>query len=329
MANTKIYRVENQIFLDIEGIDYREYFDSFDWYIQAGLVYIKETAPNHPREWKFTIAECLNEEGEQIGTLEDVEIYLSKLNKQLVDVVLQDPTSPLFVVPFTRLIDETILSVSSLLDDYTITIVDASNFNSGELVTIYSPDDNRVFFAKSLSKLGNVISLDTPLDFPFPAGSFVSTGSFALNVDGSVTPQIFGIRNPTVEDVPLSVDITRLMVKFLCNNSLDLSKFGDIVGGITNGIVLRRRGYTDDANRNVFNCKTNANLKQLMYDFEIEAALGNAQDGAHGRITFASQGKFGSVIRLKSNEDLQIVIQDDLTSLSTFEILAQGSEVVD
>jgi len=67
----------------------------------------------------------------------------------------------------------------------------------------------------------------------------------------------------------------------------------------------------------------------MMYDFNIETASGNQQDGFTGRLTFAGQNKMGAVIRIGSNEDLQVVIQDDLTSLSLFKMIAEGSEVVD
>ena len=66
-----------------------------------------------------------------------------------------------------------------------------------------------------------------------------------------------------------------------------------------------------------------------MYDFEIQQATQSQQDGFTGRLTFAGQNKFGAVVRLGAGEDLQVIIQDDLTSLVLFEIIAEGSEVVD
>ena len=147
-----------------------------------------------------------------------------------------------------------------------------------------------------------------------------------MNVNGSVTPQIFGIRNPSGVDIPLSVDVTRIMFKCLTNTGIDLSKFGDIAGGITNGIVIRN---IDGNYYNILNAKTNGELKNIMYDFDIQAASGNQQDGFTGRLTFAGQNKMGTVIRLREQEDLQIIIQDDLTSLDTFTIIVEGSQVVD
>jgi len=66
-----------------------------------------------------------------------------------------------------------------------------------------------------------------------------------------------------------------------------------------------------------------------MYDFDIEITSGNQQDGFTGRLTFAGQNKLGAVIRIGADEDLQIVIQDDLTGLSSFSVVAEGHQVIE
>ena len=242
-----------------------------------------------------------------------------------IDVVLQDSTAPLMVVKASNLITETTLTTQTAKNDYIINVADATSFIIGGYLTIYSVDANRVFFSEILFVDGLSITLDSPLDFEFLVGSFVSVGSINMNVDGSVTPQIFGLRNPTGLDVPLKFDITRLMFKCLTDGSNDLSKFGDITGGLLRGVVIRR---VDGVYRNIFNAKTNGELKSLMYDFQIQEVKGSQQDGFTGRLTFAGQNKMGAVIRIGADEDLQIVIQDDLTSLNRFIIIAEGSEVI-
>ena len=247
-------------------------------------------------------------------------------NTPAVDVVLQDSTSSLIVVPFTKLIAETTLTVATNIDDLTITVDSVVGISVGNLATVYSVNDNRVYFSLILAINANVLSLDSNLDFAFSIGDFVSIGKVELNVDGSVTPQIYGVRNPTNQDIDLVVDISRILFAILAGSPVDLSKFGDIDGGITRGLLVRK---VDSVNRNIFNVKTNAEFKNLMFDVGIELAKGNAQAGITGRFSFAGQDKLGAVIRLKANEDLQIIVQDDLTSLESFTMIAQGSEVVD
>ena len=82
----------------------------------------------------------------------------------------------------------------------------------------------------------------------------------------------------------------------------------------------------DGEQRNIFNAKTNGELANLMYDFDIEAATNpqQGQDGFTGRMTFGGQSKMGVVIRLGQGEDLQMLIQDNLSSLEILEIICEG-----
>ena len=67
-------------------------------------------------------------------------------------------------------------------------------------------------------------------------------------------------------------------------------------------------------------------LKNITYDMEIQTAANQAQDGLTSRFTLT---QLEQVVRIGAGEDLQVVIQDDLTSLDSFTAIAEGSEVVD
>jgi hypothetical protein len=297
------------------------------WDIYNGLLHIVYIN-RYDQNYNLGVADLVDFNGDAFASQEKLEDFLNiKLGGQVViDAVLQDSTSPLLIVKASQLVTETTLTAQTAKDDYIVNVADATSFAAGQYLTIYNIDANRVFFSNILAINTLAITLDMPLDFEFVIGSIVSVGINDMSVDGSVTPQVFGIRNPTNVDIPLTVDITRLMFACLCETTVDLSKFGDIVGGLTKGIAVRR---VDGTYKNVFNAKTNAGLKGLMYDFEIQAAQGAQQDGFTGRLTFAGQNKMGAVIRLAAQEDLQILIQDDLTDLQSFTMVAEGSHVVD
>ena len=248
-------------------------------------------------------------------------LLLNTGNVNNTDVSIQSSTSPFLIVKASTLDAETTITTTTAKDDYIINVASATGFVIGKYLTIYNIEANRVFFANILAINTLAITLDTPIDFEFLSGSFVNVGNTNMNVDGSITPKIFGIRNPNVQDVALSYDITRIIFKCLTAATIDLSKFGDIIGGLTRGLVARK---VDGTYRNIFNVKTNAELKNLMYDFDIQLASGNQQDGFTGRFTFE---KLGSVLRLEQNEDLQFIVQDDLSGLTEFNIIAQGAEV--
>ena len=269
---------------------------------------------------KVNISEIQDYNGNSYTLADFISFYE---NATSLDVNIQDSTAILLIVPASQLVIETTLSIATSIDDLVINVVSNTSFLVGQLLTIYSFSDNRVYFGYILAINGTAISLDSNLDFAFSIGDFVSVGNTNLSVDGSVTPQIFGIRNPTNEDIPLAVDITRIIFAILTSSTVDLSKFGDITGGLVKGFVVSK---VDGVYKNIFNVKTNADFKNIMFDIDIEIAKGNAQDGITGRFTFAGQDNLGSVIRLEPNEDLQFIVQDDLSSLQMFKIMAEGSE---
>lgn len=242
-----------------------------------------------------------------------------------VDATIQDSTSPLMIVKASKPVAGTTLTSTTAKEDYIINVASAAGFVVGQFLTIYNVAADRVFFSEILAINALAITLDTPLDFEYVSGSPVGVGDNNMNVNGSVTPVIFGIRNPSGPSIPLSIDITRLMFKCLTDAAVDLSKFGDIVGGLLRGIVIRR---IDGEYLNIFNAKTNGDLKNAMYNFDVELAGAQGQDGFTGRFTFGGQNRMGAVVRLGPGEDLEIVIQDDLTSLDNFIIIAEGSQVV-
>ena len=242
-----------------------------------------------------------------------------------VDATIQDSTAPVHIIKASNIIAETTIAVETAKDDYNVVVNSSVGFVVGQYLTIYNVAANRVYFSNILVINGPTITLDRPIDFEFIIGSSVTVGDTNMNVNGSVTPQIFGIRNPGITDVPLEVDITRLMFKCLTSSSTDLSMFGNIVGGLLRGVVIRR---VDGTYQNILNVKTNGELKSIMFDYDAETVTQQGQNGFTSRLTFAGQNKFGAVVRIGPGEDLQVIIQDDLTSLTLFEIIAEGSEVV-
>lgn len=256
----------------------------------------------------------------------DTNIKLNKLIKSdsSVDVNLQDQTTKPIVAYFSLVENETTLNVDSAIDDRTITVTDPTGFTAGKYISLFSVPDNRFMLAVVVSVLGSVVTLDTPLDFAFPTGTFATVGIRNMNQNGSVTPVIFGLRN-TEEAIGATFDITRIMFSCLTATACDYSLFGDLTA-LAKGLVLRKK---DGIYQNIFNAKTNGELANLMYDFEILQATNpvQGQDGFKGRLTFAGQNKMGVAIRLAPGEDLQLIIQDDLTGLTRLEIIAEGHEV--
>ena len=63
----------------------------------------------------------------------------------------------------------------------------------------------------------------------------------------------------------------------------------------------------------------------LWNDFEkIDKIAQSGTYGVKGRLTFGGQNKLGVVIQLGIDEDLEMIVQDDLTGLVDFRVVAEG-----
>ena len=245
-----------------------------------------------------------------------------------IDVNIQDQTTRPLQLFFTKAIGApTTLSANVVIESRTISLTDATNFNIGNYVGIFSgaSGERRFYFGEVLAKAGNDITLDSPIDFAFIAGdNVISTIRELGDVDGSVTPQVFSI-GPFGEGGGaggFEIDLTRILIKMITDNAPSFPSFGDIAGGLDIGLVLRRNNSEID---NIFNIKTNGELTNLCYDLTFYSSLNpSGVNGIGARMTFGGQSKHGVVIRLAAGESLELVIQDDLTDLLSFRVVAQG-----
>jgi hypothetical protein len=244
-------------------------------------------------------------------------------------VVVQDQTTPPLDLFFLKADGPpTTLATATSIDDTSIFVNTTTLFDVDDTVGVFSGADGegRFYFGDALSVNATTgeIGLDTPLDFAFEVGDNVIAASKEMNVDGSTTPQIFSIRSSAQQQAStLKVDVTRIMIQMITNGAVGLDKFGDIASGLTKGIVLRRNNGVVN---NIFNVKTNAEFANLAYDFTPFIASNPGQDvnGFSTRLTFAGQDKHGVAIRLEGGDALELIIQDDLTSLLQFRIIAEG-----
>ena len=245
-----------------------------------------------------------------------------------LDTQWNDQTTPAVIAPFTLTHASSTLSAQPSLDDYTVDVVDATLMVAGNILTLFDPTSVRFSYFKIVSVNVNELTLDGPMDFSYPIGTFVDAGTDDLAVNGSVTPQIFGLRGTGAPPgIDLDVDITRIIIQCLSASAVDLSLFGDLAA-LTNGLILRS---VNGAQRNIFNLKTNGELANLCYDFSTYQATNpsQGQDGFVARLTFAGPSKIGVAIRLPIGEDLQCVVQDNLSGLDSLKIIGEGHIVED
>lgn len=245
-------------------------------------------------------------------------------------VNIQDQTSPLFDLYFLQAIGApTTISSAVTIGDTDIEVVSGANLSVGDYMGVFCPTEGRYFFAEVLANDAETpatISVDTPSDFAFDIGDNVISTTRNLSVNGSLaSPEVFIVSGPGAGS-SIEIDITRIIMSMVVTSQPDDSLFGNIAK-LVNGIVLR---HVNGETRNIFNIKDNADFANVAYDLTYTARTTPASSyGIRWRYTFAGQDKHGVVVRLGVNETLQLLVQDNLTGISAFRIMAQGHTVTD
>jgi len=222
---------------------------------------------------------------------------------------------------FGRLDNLTTLSANADPEDMTLTLTDTTGFTDGKVVGVFSLNEVDDFYLGGQigAPSGSVITVDTPVDVPLASGSAIAATTINMAVDGSSVTQVFQI-GPVAAGSTSVVDVTRIMGHILDSTAMDDGKFGGI-SALTNGVVLRKN---DGLITNLWNVKTNADLALICYDFKYSDKAPGGQFGANFRNSYAGQGNHGVVLELLPTEYLEILIQDDLTGLDEFTMMAQG-----
>ena len=241
---------------------------------------------------------------------------------------ISDQTSPTIIVPLNRSNAETTLTIDAARDERIIAVASVIGAVIGEGCIITCTVTHRFYVGHIVAINANNITLDSPLDSAFAVVcTFVNFTTHNMAVDGSVTPQIFSLRAaepPAGLDV--TVDVTRIIIACVCTSAVDLSKFGDL-DSLLNGLLIRR---VDGDWFNIFNAKSNLDLANYAFDFDVFSATNPAQgvDGFVCRLTFAGTNKMGVAIRVGPGEDIQGIVSDALDGLVELSIIVEGHVVV-
>lgn len=249
-----------------------------------------------------------------------------------LEVLVQDPTTPAIIAKFNKVTNSTTLTAQPAQYATVITVASTAGMflptgiYNGAYLLIFDVTTGRFTPCHVVSIAGLNVTIDTPLDVSYPVGTIVDVSTTNMNVNGSVTPQVFGLRGlGIIPGIPQKYDITRIIFKCLTTDQVSLSLFGDLPK-LLKGLVLRRR---NGETFNIFNVKSNGEIAGIMLDW-IPYSATNPNQGENGftaRLTFSGQEKLGVVQRLAAGEDLEIVVQDNLTGLLLLNIVAEGHRV--
>lgn len=236
-----------------------------------------------------------------------------------VDVNIQDQTTQLVQTRLSQQQGLYELSIATVINDHTIVVTDATDLSIGDIILIAENgtiSKSQFFLIKSIAT--NTLTVNAPIDVIFTTSAVVLKVTVNMGVDGSSTSQIFSLYNGG--NIP--IDITRIILKMITTTAPDLGKFGDL-DTLTNGLVLRKK-MIDGTYHTISVWRNNSEIALSTYDLTIYEAAKHGVYGVAGRMSFAGMDKHGVVIRLEQHESLEAVIQDDISDLIDFKIMAEG-----
>lgn len=245
----------------------------------------------------------------------------AKVTNGGLDVNIQDQHTRALDLYFVRADGApTTLASPAVVDQYELTLASAAGFVDAAYVGVVDGSGGFYFATQLGAPAANVITLDSLIDQAYVVGSVVLNLTRDMNVDGSVSPQTFQIGpiGTTIE-----IDIVRIMGVMFGSTAMDDGEFGDLPA-LTRGCVLR---VTNGVKTNNWNVKSNGELALIGFDFMYPDTPPAGQNSARFRITYGGQTKHGVTVRLMASETLEFIIQDDLTGMQGFNMMAQGHVV--
>lgn len=237
-----------------------------------------------------------------------------------VPVNIQDQHTRALDLFFTMdLTVPTTLLANANIGDTSLQITDTTGFTAGTYVSLFQATGEFFYATQIGAPVGNVITLDTPIDKQYTiALSSITPTTKNMAVNGTlIAPKIFKI-GPVGTNV--TIDIIRLLGYIQDDVVMDDAKFGGLPA-LTNGVVLRNNNHIIN---NQWNVKTNGEIALLTFDTAYTPKAPAGSYGYRFRNTYNGLDKHGVVFRLSPTDTLEILIQDNLTLLEKFNMMAQG-----
>lgn len=200
-----------------------------------------------------------------------------------------------------------------------ITLADATGFAVGNYLHLENGSVEELH-PRITILVGNVATLDRPLDKSFVIGDTIEKSLVIMNVLGTlVAPQSFKVMPPAGDIWHL----TRILIEMTHSTAGDNGLFGNLPA-LTNGVVLRRYDGLTGTYATFTVWKTNSDIVTDMYDVTYSARSGGG--GSYGTNARGSFDRAKAIVYLDGDagDYLELLVQDDLTGLASFRIKAQG-----
>ena len=240
-------------------------------------------------------------------------------NQGALDVYIQDQNSELINWLMYNELNDVELAVTTTVDSNEIELEAGHNVVVGNVIALLQNSKSYQGFVTNVAV--NTITLDSPLDKQFRADRDYTAVRASANVavDGSATRVIFHAFPPC----GIKWDITQIGVYIIDDAKMDDTLLGGIPA-VTNGIVLRE---SDGTYNNIGNIKSNGDFKLFGCDVVYKEKVAGGEDTMKAICRFSNDA--GVTLRIDGDldEELQVIVQDDLTGISSIYVTIIGHVV--
>jgi len=252
-------------------------------------------------------------------------------------VAIQDQHTQMLFLPFhVETGNSTTLTAPASSGDWQIEVEPGHGISVGDPIVMGRVGSG--YYGYAIVVATNTITLGSAIDASYPIGQEVLLFYDQLAVDGSGRPD--GRVTSYVTAVPGNdFDVTGMHMEIICQTEPDDSMFGDIAGGLDAGVSLRKVSGDTGELENFGVGSTNGTMS-MFTGGEVQYT-----DKAGGgffavRVTASWTRVWGVTVRLVgyrtegagitpyNRDELQMVIQDDLSDLVSMRIMAVGHYVI-
>jgi len=266
----------------------------------------------------------------------NVEGFVNKASgMQVVENVPQDQDTPPVEYFLTRFLNDVTILNPQASRDNTLVLQAGHVVEVGDFIQIYHLDEVQgPRYSQLLVTIvnGDTIRVGVFIGYALDPSNIVSSErtSARMNVAGTIDDPIPFLIAPPNGTSGLKWHLTRLMIGMVLDGAPDDSKFGDIAGGVTNGIFFGIEG--DAGDYYLVNIRVNAGFRGSAYD--VNYVTRSSPQGGYGlsvRKSFNGMDKYGVVVSLDGalSESFVCYIQDDLSDFIEFGIKVMGHIVED
>jgi hypothetical protein len=211
----------------------------------------------------------------------------------------------------------TTLSAVEAVDSGVLDVADTTGFSIGDFIEVVAATHRQYFQVTGVGAgAPGTLNVDCGVDVAFGIGDTVTKIDLDMAVNGSVTPVVYTVRPP----IGQAVAISRLSITLADGAAMDDSLFGALTA-LSNGVMVRVSSGSPAVLNTLVNWKTNGDVARHAFDVEYTTKI--ATEGLRALIDFEAMG--GAVVLDDATSDvLSVTIQDDLTGLTSFRIIAEG-----